>query len=119
MNQAKWLRRTPLKRSWLGRPKKKVRKVSWRSGRIREDAAGMARLRSDAFRRSGGLCECGRKECESAPIGKRFVTWIDGQLHHVISRARGGSDVLENVQFVRRECHRILTGEPQWSRRAV
>lgn len=106
--------RRPLKRSWI-RPKKRVRKVSWRTGRIREDAAGMARLRSDAFHRSNGICECGRKVCKKRTTRERLVTWLDGQLHHVISRAHGGSDVLDNVQFVTRQCHAEITGIPYWT----
>lgn len=102
------------KRSWI-RPKKRVRKISWRSGRIREDAAGMARLRSDAFHRSNGLCECGREVCLLRPTQERLVTWIEGHLHHVISRAKGGSDELSNVLYVSRRCHVEIHGIPIWS----
>jgi len=31
-----------------------------------------------------------------------------------VSRARGGSDVLSNVAFLRRACHREITGEPKF-----
>lgn len=101
------------------RYKKRVRKVSWRSGTVREDAAGMARLRSAAFRRSGGRCECYRVESEfpdgSKPCGGLCVTWVDGHMHH--SKPR--SDVLERVSFIRRRCHEIITGELQWSFKKV
>lgn len=107
-------RSKPLKRSWL-RPKKRVRRVSWRSGRIREDSKGMARLRSEAFSRSNGVCECARKACEERPLSERIVTWRSGQLHHVISRGRGGSDVIENVRFITRRCHEEIHGIPQWA----
>jgi 5-methylcytosine-specific restriction endonuclease McrA len=106
------------RRSWI-RPKKRVRKVSWRTGRVREDAAGMARLRSEAFHRSCGLCECGRAACLIRSTRERLVTWADGHLHHVVSRARGGSDVLENVQFITRRCHREITGELHWGIRVI
>lgn len=95
------------------RRRKRIHKISWRSGRIREDATGMARLRAAAYARSGGLCECGRRECLRRPTRLRVVTWTDGQLHHVISRGRGGSDVLGNVQFITRRCHEEITGRPQ------
>ncbi len=102
------------KRSWI-RPKKRVRKVSWRSGCVREDVAGMARLRSEAFRRSGGRCECQRVTDEfpdgEKPCGGLHVSWWDGQLHH--SKPR--SDVIDRVSFLRRECHRKITGELHWS----
>lgn len=74
----------------------------------------MARLRSDAYVRSMGICECGRVECLARPLRLRRVNWPDGHLHHIVSRARGGSDVLENVQFITSRCHREITGEPQW-----
>lgn len=99
------MNRKPLKRSWI-RPKKRVRSESWRTGRVREDAKGMARLRSEAYARSNGFCECG--------CGQR-VGWIDGHLHHRISRAHGGSDVLDNVWFVTRPCHERIHGKPVWS----
>lgn len=107
---------SPLRRSPI-RYKKRVRKVSWRSGRIREDATGMARLRSEAFRRSGGLCECGRSKCKRRALRERIVNWYDGQLHHVISRAHGGSDELSNVRLITRRCHQEIHGIPQWSQR--
>ncbi len=99
------------------RLKKRIRNVSWRSGRIREDAAGMARLRSEAYHRSNGLCECQREVCLKRSTKERVVTFWSGQLHHVISRARGGSDELSNVQFITRKCHQELTGIPLWSYR--
>ena len=104
----------PLKRSPI-RYKKRKAKVSWRSGRVQLDSAGMARLRGAAFQRSCRMCECGlqpgRESC-----GKS-VTWIDGQLHHIKSRGQGGSDVIENVAFIRRDCHEEITGKLQWAKR--
>lgn len=100
------MRRTPL------RAKKRVRKVCFPSGRVIEDAAGMARLRSQAYHRSGGRCECGQLNGTRCP---RIATWSDGHMHHVVSRNRGGWDVLENVLFLNRDCHRRITGEPRWS----
>ena len=98
------------------RSKNKSRRVLWRTGRIIEDAKGMARLRSAAFQRSSGMCECNRAECIARPWYERRVSWVDGHLHHVVPRAHGGSDVLSNVLFIRRECHRQITGEPEWNR---
>ena len=104
------------RRKWLrhgGRPAQA--KVSWRSGAVRETAGGMAKLRSAAFQRSGGRCECIRVVNEfpegCKPCGGLPVEWIDGHLHH--SKPR--SDVLERVSFIRRKCHEIITGELQWT----
>jgi 5-methylcytosine-specific restriction endonuclease McrA len=71
----------------------------------------MAQLRAAAYHRSQGICECGTYECQAQPQRLRRVNWFDGQLHHIVSRARGGSDELDNVLFVTRDCHRRLTGE--------
>jgi len=100
------MRRSPLRR------KAKIRRERspWLPPRTRLSGPDMQKLRAQAFERSEGYCECGEKDC------KRRVFWTDGQLHHVISRAKGGSDVLENVRFVTRDCDRRIHGEPQWSR---
>ena len=81
------IRRSPIRR------KKKTRRVAFNSGVVREDSAGMARLRSAAFHRSGGHCECYRVVDEFPPR----------------------SDVLDRVSFINRRCHEIITGELQWS----
>jgi HNH endonuclease len=75
----------------------------------------MARLRSEAYERSGGICECQRPSCLARPYRLRRVSFNDGHLHHVISRARGGSDVIGNVQFITRKCHEEIHGIPLWS----
>lgn len=75
-------------------------------------------LRAAAFKRSEGVCECGRDECLARTAKLRMVTWCDGDLHHVRSRAHGGSDVLENVLYITRLCHQEITGVPEWSKRA-
>src|SRR6266498_2182240 len=94
--------------------KRKIRKVLWRTGRVIEDQKGMAKLRHDAYHRSGGYCECRLADSGRPYCGQR-VTWTDSQLHHVVSRAHGGSDIIENVCFVTRKCHRELTGLLHWS----
>jgi 5-methylcytosine-specific restriction endonuclease McrA len=106
------IRRSPLRR----KSEPRVRKQSWRTGRVREDAQGMLKLRTAAFARSEGVCECwmqpGREGCFKP------VYWSSGHLHHVISRAHGGSDVLENLAFTRPECHDEITGKPEWRKSA-
>lgn len=98
------------------RYKRRVRRVAFNSGKVREDSTGMARLRSEAFERSAGHCECHRVSGEfpegTAPCGGLPVRWIDGQLHHSNPR----SDEIDRVSFLRRRCHDIITGELQWSR---
>jgi 5-methylcytosine-specific restriction endonuclease McrA len=74
----------------------------------------MARLRSEAYHRSNGLCECGREICLTRPTQERIVTFFNGQLHHLISRAHGGSDEIANVRFISRKCHEEIHGIPLW-----
>jgi len=91
--------------------RKKVRRERppWLPPMIREDAAGMRRLRHEAYDRSGGKCECG--------CGAR-IDWYTGHLHHVVSRARGGSDEIGNLLFITPECHKTLHGKLHWTRSA-
>lgn len=102
-----------LKRSWI-RPKKRVRKVLWRTGQIKEDAAGMHALRRKVYARSEG-------RCENVVDGKRCGVWVawagpnKGELHHTTSRGHGGSDDEINCKFFCRPCHRGEHPGPQWS----
>jgi len=91
------IRRSPLK------PKPRKVKVSapWRAPKIRLDAEGMKQLRQSAFFRSKGQCE---NEVDGKRCPKR-ISWGTFQLAHLISRGRGGSDVLVNVLAVDQECH--------------
>lgn len=96
----------PVKRSWI-KPKRREKKTLWRTDQVKEDSKGMATLRSEAYQRSGGKCECG--------CGKE-VTWSYGHLHHVTPRSRGGSDILANVKYITPPCHKRIHGEPEWTR---
>jgi 5-methylcytosine-specific restriction endonuclease McrA len=94
-------RHKPLKRSWISRKPRKAR-VSWRSGKIRLDRAGMAGLRWKVFERAGYRCENklrGGRRCLN-----KFV-WQTFQLHHIISRGQGGSDTEENTMALCVWCH--------------
>lgn len=109
----------PIKRSWI-RPKRRQKKTLWRTGQVKEDAAGMASLRSRVYKRSGKVCECWRipahkKQCHGSQGCGKPVSWADGHMHHIIRRAVG-SDTEANCVFLTSECHREVTGKPQWSR---
>src|SRR5438105_12716913 len=93
------IRRSPLK------PKRSKVRVSppWKTAKIRLDHEGMIQLRQDAFFRSGG-------QCENSPNGDgercpKRITWGSFHLAHIVSRGRGGSDVLSNVLAIDPECH--------------
>lgn len=89
------IRRSPLK------PKPRLHKESWRSGRVRLNAQEMRQLRQEAFARSAG-------QCENSADGRRCATrinWSSFHLAHIVSRGRGGSDVVSNVLACCPECH--------------
>ncbi|PYU21176.1 MAG: hypothetical protein DMG30_18410 [Acidobacteria bacterium] len=49
-------------------------------------------------------------QCENSPNGdgercEKRITWGSFHLAHIVSRGRGGSDVLSNVLAVDPECH--------------
>lgn len=101
------VRRKWLKRGWLQKKARRRREL-WRSGRVMEDAAGMAVLREAAYDRAEGNCDiCG--------LPAPWEGFNKGELIHVLARGRGGSDVLGNVQWGHRKCHtdRDHPG-PQW-----
>lgn len=102
------IRRSPIKK----RPRRVGRIVLWRTGRVIEDAAGMATLRKETYHRAGGICECSLLRGGQC---KQRVSWSDGQMHHIISRSHGGSDILDNTAWLSRQCHREITGQPKWT----
>ena len=106
----------PLRRgsSKLRTTRPEARKESWRTGAVRETAAGIAELRRQAFARSGGVCECWMEEGRE-PCGKR-VFWDSDHLHHLGPRIER-SDVLEKVAFINEDCHAEITGNLKWSKR--
>lgn len=101
------IRRTRIK------PTAKRARVSWRSGKVRLDGAGMRELRGEVFRRAGG-------RCENTVKGSRCnqqAGWYDGELHHIVHRSRGGSDTLENSCWTCWDCHHAHhNGGPQIER---
>ena len=108
-----------MKRSRLSwRTKQRRESSPWLPRRIREDAAGMHRLRREAFRRAGGRCEI-------ETDGKRcnvYAAWDGmnrGELWHKVHRGMGGSDELDNVLWSCRACHKKRHPGPQWSKKAI
>lgn len=99
----------------LNKARPEERKESWRSGVVRETAAGIRELRVAAFRRSSGLCECWM-ETDRKPCGKA-IFWSSFHLHHLGPRI-ARSDVLEKVAATHPDCHDEITGKLQWRKRA-
>lgn len=107
----------PIKRSWLKRGPSKRKRTRPQGGNFVDKRShvvhgrtilygwDMKMLRQDAYKRSKGRCEA-KKHAKDCPIR---VTWFTGELDHIRTRGMGGSrrdDVLENVQFVSKPCHR-------------
>ena len=59
-----------------------------------------------AFRRSGGFCECGRKEHKHTFVTcGTTVTRTTAEIHHITAEIVGGSDGLSNCEILCHECH--------------
>lgn len=114
------LRRTPLARSSLplrGTPRTPLRPQRaklyvappWKPQRIRLDARGMAELRHQKFYEAKGYCQiCGVR-----------AGWWQGELAHILARAKGGSDTLQNTLWLCRGCHKKIDGNVlHWSPKA-
>ena len=83
-------------------------KVLWRSGRVIQKGKDMQQLRAEAFSRSDGYCEAPKADhADDCPYR---IFWTNFELHHIKTRAQGGSDTLENVLCLSRQCHRKAHG---------
>lgn len=61
------------------------------------------RLRLEILRRDNGLCQC--EQCKGGKIRVRIAT----EVHHLISKAKGGSDDPANLAAINRDCHKRET----------
>jgi len=99
------MKRTPLARS--GRIKYKPRKARvGKTGTVRLDAAGMAKLREAVYDRAMGLCEMprGKRVCG------RWAGWLSGQLaHYPKSRGAGAGDTEAETRWSCAACHRTVS----------
>lgn len=91
------LRRKPIK----PKPRRHKESMPWRRPKVRLNGSEMAKLRQDAFERSGGQCE---NSIEGQRCTRR-ITWLNSNLAHIESRGRGGSDTLWNVLMTCLDCH--------------
>lgn len=69
--------------------------------------------KDQAYKRSGGRCECTRQHTGmSAPhhggrCTKTFARHGDWQAHHKVAVASGGSDALSNCEVLCTQCHQL------------
>ena len=65
------------------------------------------RVRLLVLRRDYGLCQC--DQCQGGAIRLRVAT----EVHHVISKARGGTDAESNLIAISNDCHKRETAAEQ------
>jgi len=65
------------------------------------------KLRIVILKRDNGLCQC--NECQG---GKVRLTAAN-EVHHIISKAKGGTDDTDNLQAVNKDCHKRITAAEQ------
>lgn len=68
-------------------------------------------VKAQAFKRSGGRCECRRKSHKHI-LGRCLAVLLTrsaGEFHHVTAASQGGSDGLSNCEVLCRSCHKNTT----------
>ena len=63
------------------------------------------KIRLLVLQRDKGLCQCG--DCKGIKL--TLATEVD----HIIPKSKGGTDDLENLQAINRECHKLKTAQEQ------
>lgn len=61
--------------------------------------------KDEAFERSGGQCECERKEHDHTGRCSSTVTRHSAEYHHITAESVGGSDGLSNCEVLCHDCH--------------
>jgi len=70
----------------------------------------MTARRHEVYTRDKGRCML-----IASPLCRGWANWEDGELDHIISRGKGGSDDLDNVRWACKPCHRKRHVMVQWS----
>lgn len=86
--------------------------MSWpkTSRQSRGYGAAWDRLRLRILRRDSYLCRCPR--CEKSGVVRAAT-----EVHHVIPKAKGGTDDPSNLVSINSECHRIISEADRGRRR--
>lgn len=69
--------------------------------------AAWDKIRIVVLRRDNGLCQC--TECQGGKLKLTLATEVD----HIIPKAKGGTDDMDNLQAINTECHKRKTAEEQ------
>lgn len=62
-------------------------------------------VKAQAYRRSGGRCECTRRGHGHLGRCAKRLTSSAGEFHHITAQSKGGSDGLSNCEFLCKPCH--------------
>lgn len=86
-----------------------MKKSNWstESRHNRDYGAAWDKIRVIVLKRDNGLCQC--DECQG---GKIRLT-LANEVHHIIPKAKGGTDDLSNLQAINKECHKRETAADQ------
>ena len=57
------------------------------------------KLRVIVLKRDNGICQC--NECQGGKVRLKLAT----EVHHIRPKSKGGTDDLDNLQAINKECH--------------
>ena len=69
-----------------------------------------SKLRLVILKRDSGLCQC--DQCKGGQIRVRIAT----EVHHLVSKAKGGTDDPANLQALNKTCHERITAAQEGRR---
>ncbi len=69
----------------------------------------MSARRLEVYNRDKGRCML-----IASPRCRGFASWEWGEMDHIVSRGRGGTDELENLRWSCVSCHRYRHLHPKW-----
>jgi len=66
-------------------------------------------VKTQAFARSGGRCECKRQAHPDHPSGAcaKLLSRLTAEYHHITAQSVGGSDGLSNCEVLCHPCHAL------------
>ena len=86
-----------------------TKKTGWPNESRHKRGYGSAwdKIRLIVLKRDNGLCQCSK--CQGGKIRVTPATEVD----HIIPKAKGGTDRLDNLQAINKQCHKKKTAREQ------
>lgn len=90
-----------------------MRQTNWPTTSRHERGYGntWSKVRLLVLRRDRGLCQCDK--CRGGELRLMPAT----EVNHILPKSKGGTDDMDNLQAVARECHARITAEQQGKKR--